>query len=97
MSVAEVEAAYKIGRRIEAEERALDAASVVFTSTQEEVAKQWGTYDGWVCMSECKLWLTTFHQLRSATAATTSQRSVLGCGEHVNTTRVSLGAVLGNG
>jgi hypothetical protein len=46
MSMSEVEATYKINRRIEAEERALDAASVVFTSTQQEVAEQWGTYDG---------------------------------------------------
>ena len=49
MSMAEIETTYRIGRRIEAEERALDAASVVFTSTQQEVAEQWGTYDGWVC------------------------------------------------
>ena len=36
---------YKISRRIEAEERALENAMVVFTSTQEEVDKQWGLYD----------------------------------------------------
>ena len=36
---------YKISRRIEAEERALENAMVVFTSTQEEVEKQWGLYD----------------------------------------------------
>ncbi len=46
MTAAEVEATYRIARRIEAEERALDAASVVFTSTQQEVAEQWGAYDG---------------------------------------------------
>lgn len=33
----EIEANYKISRRIEAEERALDAATMVFTSTQQEV------------------------------------------------------------
>lgn len=46
MSRAEIEAGYKIGRRIEAEERALDAALLVFTSTQQEVKDQWGLYDG---------------------------------------------------
>ncbi|KAF5837580.1 hypothetical protein DUNSADRAFT_4151 [Dunaliella salina] len=43
----EMEATYRISRRIEAEERALDAVSCVFTSTQQEVAEQWGTYDGY--------------------------------------------------
>jgi sucrose-phosphate synthase len=46
MSRAEIEATYRIGRRVEAEERALDAALTVFTSTQQEVAEQWGLYDG---------------------------------------------------
>lgn len=34
-------------RRIEAEERALDAAEMVVTSTRQEVDGQWGLYDGW--------------------------------------------------
>ena len=38
----EVEAAYNISRRIEAEERALDAADLVFVSTQEEIEEQVG-------------------------------------------------------
>lgn len=46
MSRAEIEAGYAISRRIEAEERALDAALLVFTSTQQEVKDQWGLYDG---------------------------------------------------
>ena len=46
MTRREVEAAYAISRRIEAEERALDCASVVFTSTRQEVKEQWGLYDG---------------------------------------------------
>jgi hypothetical protein len=46
MSRAEIEAGYQISRRIEAEERALDAALLVFTSTQQEVKDQWGLYDG---------------------------------------------------
>lgn len=46
MSRAEIEASYAIGRRIEGEERALDAALLVFTSTQQEVKDQWGLYDG---------------------------------------------------
>jgi sucrose-phosphate synthase len=46
MSRKEIEAGYAISRRIEGEERALDAASVVFTSTLQEVKDQWGLYDG---------------------------------------------------
>jgi hypothetical protein len=37
MTRSETEAQYRIGRRIEAEERALDHASVIFTSTAQEV------------------------------------------------------------
>ncbi|GBF90940.1 sucrose-phosphate synthase-like [Raphidocelis subcapitata] len=47
MSRREIEAAYAVTRRIEGEERALDAASLVFTSTQQEVKDQWGLYDGY--------------------------------------------------
>lgn len=46
MSRNEIEATYAISRRIEGEERALDAAMMVFTSTQQEVKDQWGLYDG---------------------------------------------------
>ncbi|MEW5317912.1 MAG: hypothetical protein WDW38_009174 [Sanguina aurantia] len=44
---AEMESAYRISRRIEGEERALDAASAVFASTAQEVREQWGLYDGY--------------------------------------------------
>ena len=37
MSKAEIEQSYKISRRIEGEERGLDYATMVFTSTQQEV------------------------------------------------------------
>jgi hypothetical protein len=37
---------YRIGRRIEGEERGLDSALCVFTSTPQEVKEQWGLYDG---------------------------------------------------
>ena len=47
MSRAETEVRYAIGRRIEAEERALDGASLVVCSTSEEVAGQWGAYCGY--------------------------------------------------
>ena len=43
----EVEAQYRIGRRIEAEERALDGADVILTSTTQEIDEQWGLYDGY--------------------------------------------------
>ena len=38
MSRDEIESSYKISRRIEGEERALDVATMVFTSTQQEVS-----------------------------------------------------------
>eukprot|EP00803_Ostreobium_quekettii_P010053 evm.model.scf_603.4 EVM.evm.TU.scf_603.4 scf_603:21080-24472(-) len=47
LSSAEIEQTYKISRRIEAEERALDNAMMVVTSTKQEVAQQWGQYDGY--------------------------------------------------
>ncbi|KAG1668778.1 hypothetical protein FOA52_006031 [Chlamydomonas sp. UWO 241] len=47
MTASEVETTYRISRRIEGEERALDAALVVFTSTRQEVLDQWGLYDGY--------------------------------------------------
>lgn len=42
MTRGEIEEAYAIGRRIEAEERCLDTAVMVFTSTRQEVDEQWG-------------------------------------------------------
>ncbi|KAL4458202.1 hypothetical protein ABPG75_013067 [Micractinium tetrahymenae] len=47
MTRAEIEEAYAISRRIEAEERCLDNAIMVFTSTRQEVDEQWGLYDGY--------------------------------------------------
>ena len=52
---AEIEKTYKISRRIEAEERGLDSAMMVFTSTQQEVDEQWGLYEGWVRLASCTL------------------------------------------
>lgn len=46
ISRSEIEKTYKISRRIEAEERGLDSAMMVFTSTQQEIDQQWGLYDG---------------------------------------------------
>eukprot|EP00850_Spirogloea_muscicola_P005647 SM000026S08896 [mRNA] locus=s26:320151:326233:+ [translate_table: standard] len=42
----QIDATYKIMRRIEAEELALDAAELVVTSTRQEIDEQWGLYDG---------------------------------------------------
>lgn len=47
MSPQEIEASYAISRRIEGEERSLDAALVVFTSTAQEIKDQWGLYAGY--------------------------------------------------
>ncbi len=46
MSKKEIEEAYAISRRIEGEERALEAAISVTTSTQQEIDEQWNLYDG---------------------------------------------------
>ncbi|XP_074573953.1 sucrose-phosphate synthase-like [Curcuma longa] len=42
----DIDATYKIMRRIEAEELSLDAAELVITSTGQEIDEQWGLYDG---------------------------------------------------
>ncbi|KAK1282267.1 Sucrose-phosphate synthase [Acorus calamus] len=42
----DINATYKIMRRIEAEELSLDAAELVVTSTRQEIDEQWGLYDG---------------------------------------------------
>lgn len=47
LSRAEIEANYAISRRIEGEERAVDGAILVFTSTQQEINDQWGLYHGY--------------------------------------------------
>ena len=47
MTRAEIEQTYAISRRIEAEERCLDNAMLVFTSTQQEIDEQWGLYNGY--------------------------------------------------
>ena len=46
-SLSVIESTYSIGRRIEAEERALDEAVMVITSTQQEIHDQWGLYHGY--------------------------------------------------
>ena len=55
MTRAEVEATYAIARRIEAEERCLDAAALVLTSTRQEVDDQWGLYNGFDARLEAVL------------------------------------------
>jgi sucrose-phosphate synthase len=51
----EVNATYKIMRRIEAEELCLDASEIVITSTRQEIEKQWGLYNGFDVTMERKL------------------------------------------
>ncbi|CAO2181926.1 unnamed protein product [Urochloa humidicola] len=46
MSKEEIDSTYKIMRRIEGEELALDASELVITSTRQEIDEQWGLYDG---------------------------------------------------
>lgn len=43
----EVAEASSISRMIEGEERALDVAMVVFSSTRQETNDQWALYDGY--------------------------------------------------
>ncbi|XP_052199279.1 probable sucrose-phosphate synthase 1 [Diospyros lotus] len=51
----EINSTYKIMRRIEAEELALDASEIVITSTRQEIEQQWRLYDGFDPVLERKL------------------------------------------
>lgn len=51
----EVNATYRIMRRIEAEELSLDASDIVITSTRQEIEEQWRLYDGFDPVLERKL------------------------------------------
>ncbi|KAI4337299.1 hypothetical protein L6164_015732 [Bauhinia variegata] len=51
----EINVTYKIMRRIEAEELALDASEIVITSTRQEIEEQWRLYDGFDPILERKL------------------------------------------
>ncbi|XP_042489846.1 probable sucrose-phosphate synthase 1 [Macadamia integrifolia] len=55
MSKDEINATYKIMRRIEAEELCLDASEIVITSTRQEIEQQWRLYDGFDPILERKL------------------------------------------
>ncbi|XP_078430712.1 putative sucrose-phosphate synthase 1 [Wolffia australiana] len=51
----EINAKYKIMRRIEAEEVCLDSAEIIITSTRQEIDGQWCLYDGFDVVLERKL------------------------------------------
>lgn len=51
----EINTTYKIMRRIEAEELALDASEIIITSTRQEIEEQWRLYDGFDVILERKL------------------------------------------
>ncbi|KAH7659962.1 Sucrose-phosphate synthase plant protein [Dioscorea alata] len=51
----EINATYKIMRRIEAEELSLDSSDIVITSTRQEIEQQWQLYYGFDVMLERKL------------------------------------------
>ncbi|XP_048133526.1 probable sucrose-phosphate synthase 1 isoform X2 [Rhodamnia argentea] len=51
----EINAAYKIMRRIEAEELCLDTSEIIVTSTRQEIEEQWRLYDGFDRVLERKL------------------------------------------
>ncbi|KAL5559766.1 hypothetical protein UlMin_035977 [Ulmus minor] len=51
----EINSTYKIMRRIEAEELALDSSEIVITSTRQEIEEQWRLYDGFDPILERKL------------------------------------------
>ncbi|KAM7511573.1 hypothetical protein LguiB_010448 [Lonicera macranthoides] len=55
LSREEINSTYKIMRRIEAEELALDASEIVITSTRQEIEEQWRLYDGFDPILERKL------------------------------------------
>ncbi|XP_020242786.1 probable sucrose-phosphate synthase 1 [Asparagus officinalis] len=51
----EINSSYKIMRRIEAEELALDTSEIIITSTRQEIEEQWRLYDGFDVILERKL------------------------------------------
>lgn len=55
LSREEINATYKIMRRIEAEELSLDSSEIVITSTKQEIEEQWRLYDGFDPVLERKL------------------------------------------
>ncbi|KAM7267598.1 hypothetical protein ACFE04_009764 [Oxalis oulophora] len=55
LSREEINNTYKIMRRIEAEELALDSSEMVITSTRQEIEEQWRLYDGFDPILERKL------------------------------------------
>ncbi|WOL01578.1 putative sucrose-phosphate synthase 4 [Canna indica] len=55
LSREDINSTYRIMRRIEGEEVALDAAEMVVTSTRQEIEEQWGLYDGFDLKLERKL------------------------------------------
>ncbi|EHA8587408.1 sucrose-phosphate synthase [Cocos nucifera] len=55
LSREDINSTYRITRRIEAEEVALDATELVVTSTRQEIDEQWGLYDGFDITLERKL------------------------------------------
>ncbi|CAN1146695.1 Probable sucrose-phosphate synthase 1 [Linum perenne] len=55
LSREEINSTYKIMRRIEAEELALDASEIVITSTRQETEQQWRLYDGFDPILQRKL------------------------------------------
>lgn len=55
LSKEDINSTYRIMRRIEAEEVALDATELVVTSTRQEIDEQWGLYDGFDIRLERKL------------------------------------------
>ncbi|KAK1269027.1 putative sucrose-phosphate synthase 1 [Acorus gramineus] len=51
----EINATYKILRRIEAEELCLDSSEIIVTSTRQEIEEQWCLYEGFDVILERKL------------------------------------------
>ncbi|KAL3677566.1 hypothetical protein R1sor_027514 [Riccia sorocarpa] len=51
-SQGQINARYRLMRRIEAEELSLDTAELVITSTRQEIEEQWGLYDGFNVKTE---------------------------------------------
>ncbi|CAH1451889.1 unnamed protein product [Lactuca virosa] len=51
----DINTTYRIMRRIEAEEIAVDSSEVIITSTRQEIEEQWGLYDGFDPVLERKL------------------------------------------
>lgn len=79
MTKGEIESTYKIERRIEGEERGLDYATMVFTSTQQEVRAHVFVPGKYGLTGRCVLWPLHFFRPNACCVCTCPNHTKLVC------------------